>query len=177
MALKLKQEKERRREFQSREQHVQMSVNWWKDLIHSSLKCRCCFKCLRVALGVKNLPTNAGDVRHMGSIPGSGRSPGGGPGSQLQYSCLGNPMDRAAWWATVCGVEKSRTRLSACTWVPASLFSRSIHIQPVMNLADSPRDYWIPSSLRGTICKTQSEDCIIITFWIRPKSISSHYLS
>ena len=52
---------------------------------------------------VKNLPDNAGDT---GSIPGSGRSPGEQSGNPLQYSCLGNPMDRGAWWATVHGVEK-----------------------------------------------------------------------
>ena len=52
---------------------------------------------------VKNPPANAGDV---GSIPGSERSPGGGNGNPLQYSCLGNPMDRGAWWATVHGVTK-----------------------------------------------------------------------
>ena len=49
---------------------------------------------------VKNLPANVGD---MGSIPGLGRSPGEGNGNPLQYSCLGNPMDRGAWWATVRG--------------------------------------------------------------------------
>ena len=48
----------------------------------------------------------------LGSIPGPGRSPGGGNGSPLQYSCLGNPMDRGAWWATVHGVAKSQTPLS-----------------------------------------------------------------
>ena len=48
---------------------------------------------------VKNLPVNAGNV---GSIPGSGRSPGGGNGNPLQYSCLGNPMDGGAWRSTVC---------------------------------------------------------------------------
>ena len=48
----------------------------------------------------------------LGSIPGSGRSPEEGNGSQLQYSCLENPMDGGAWWATVHGVAKSRTRLS-----------------------------------------------------------------
>ena len=58
---------------------------------------------------VKNLPANAGDA---GSIPGSGRSPGGGNGNPLQYSCLENSMDRGAWQATVHGVTKSRTRLS-----------------------------------------------------------------
>ena len=60
---------------------------------------------------VKNLPANAGDVRDAGLIPGSGRSPGGGHGNPLQYSCLENPMDREAWWATVHRVTKSWTRL------------------------------------------------------------------
>ena len=50
---------------------------------------------------VKNLPANAGDIRHMGLIPGSGRSPGEGNGNPLQYSCLENSTDRGAWWATV----------------------------------------------------------------------------
>ena len=52
---------------------------------------------------------NAGDP---GSIPGSGRSPGEGNGNPLQYSCLENPTDRGAWWATIHGVAKSQTRLS-----------------------------------------------------------------
>ena len=52
---------------------------------------------------VKNLPASAGD---LGSIPGSGRSPGEGNGNPVQYSCLGHPMDRGAWWATVHGVTK-----------------------------------------------------------------------
>ena len=58
---------------------------------------------------VKNPPANAGDV---GFIPGLGRSPGEGNGNPLQYSCLGNPMDREAWQATVLGVAGNRTRLS-----------------------------------------------------------------
>ena len=58
---------------------------------------------------VKNLPAKAEDIRGMGSIPGLGRSPGGGNGNPLQYSCLENPMDRGAWWATVHGVAKSQT--------------------------------------------------------------------
>ena len=49
-----------------------------------------------MALVVKNLPANAGDIRDIDSIPGSGRSPGGGNGYPLQYSCLENPMDRGA---------------------------------------------------------------------------------
>ena len=59
---------------------------------------------------VKNPSANAGDVRKAGSIPGSGRSPGGGHGSPLQCSCLENPMDGGAWQATVHGVEKSCTQ-------------------------------------------------------------------
>ena len=58
---------------------------------------------------VKNLPVNAGDTRDPGSIPGSGRSPGGG--HTLQYSCLENPTDRGAWRAMVHRVSKSQTRL------------------------------------------------------------------
>jgi len=64
---------------------------------------------IQVALVVKNLPAMAGDVRDTGFIPGSGRSPGGGPGNPLQYSCLDNSMDRGAWWAMVHGVTNSHT--------------------------------------------------------------------
>ena len=60
---------------------------------------------------VKNLPANAEDLRDMGWIAGLGRSPGGGHGDTLQYSCLENPMDRGARWATVHRVTKSWTRL------------------------------------------------------------------
>ena len=55
---------------------------------------------------VKNSPVDTGEVGDMGSIPGSGRSPGDGNGKLLQYSCLGNPMDRGVWQATVHGVAK-----------------------------------------------------------------------
>ena len=55
---------------------------------------------------VKNPPANAGDTGDTGSIPGLGRSPGGGNGNPLQYSCLENPMDRRAWWATFHGDHK-----------------------------------------------------------------------
>ena len=54
----------------------------------------------QVVLMVKNPPANAGDIRAVGSIPGSGRSPGGGHGYPLQYSCLEDLMERGAWWAT-----------------------------------------------------------------------------
>ena len=64
-----------------------------------------------MALVVKNPPANAGEVRNVGSIPGLGRSPAGGNGNPLQYSCLENPMGRGAWRATVQRAAKSRTRL------------------------------------------------------------------
>ena len=63
----------------------------------------------QVALVVKNLPANAGDLRDPGSIPGSGRSPGEGNGYPLQYSCLENPMDRVTWWAVIHRVAKNQT--------------------------------------------------------------------
>ena len=65
---------------------------------------------------VKSPPANAGEVGDAGSIPRLGRSPGGRNGSSLQCSCLEKPMDREAWWATVCGVAKSQTQL-ACLHV------------------------------------------------------------
>ena len=61
---------------------------------------------------VKNPPANTGDIRVAGLIPGSGRSPGGGHGNPLQYSCLGNSMDRGVSEVTVHGVAKSQTLLS-----------------------------------------------------------------
>ena len=62
---------------------------------------------VQVGLSVKNLPARAGEVRVLGSIPGSGRSPGGGHGNPLQYSCLKNPMGRGARQATVQRVTQS----------------------------------------------------------------------
>ena len=84
-------------------------------------------------LVLKNLAANARDTRDKGFIPGWERSPGGGNGNPLQYSYLGSPMDRGAWWATVHGVAKSWTRLTehtythihTHTWSCASLYSSS----------------------------------------------------
>ena len=58
---------------------------------------------------VQNPHANAGDARNVGLIPGLGRSPGEGNGNPLQYSCLENPVDKGAWWATVHRVAKSQT--------------------------------------------------------------------
>ena len=65
---------------------------------------------------VKYLSANAGAVRDVSSIPRSGRSPGGGNGNPLQYSCLGNLVDRGDWWATVHGItESDMTEVTAHT--------------------------------------------------------------
>ena len=63
----------------------------------------------QVALVVKNLPADAEDISDSGLIPGSGRSPDGGTGNPLQYSCLKNPKDRGTWQVTVHGVTESDT--------------------------------------------------------------------
>ena len=64
---------------------------------------------MRAFLVVKNPLANVGDAKDKGLIPGSGRSPGGGHGNPPKYSCLENPMDREAWWASVHRVIKSQT--------------------------------------------------------------------
>ena len=64
---------------------------------------------------VKNPPANAKGIRHAGWIPESGRSPGGGDGIPLKYSCLENPMVREVWRATIHGVTKSQTQLRTHT--------------------------------------------------------------
>ena len=74
----------------------------------------------QVARWWKNLPASAGNPRDTGLIPGSGRSPGGENGNPLQYSCLGNPIDRRAWWAIVHWVTNSWMWLS--TSCPLGLF-------------------------------------------------------
>ena len=83
---------------------------WWLKTIHA-------YSPLGFPGGsvVNNLPASARDSGDVCSVPGSGRSPRGGNGNPLQYSCLENPMDRGAWWAIIHGVAKSRTRLSMHT--------------------------------------------------------------
>ena len=89
----------------------------------------------QVTLVVKNLPTNVGDVRDEGLIHGLERSPRGRHGSPLQYSCLENPMDRGAWWATVhmmfhrfCFKKKLRRSAPSphCASLTALLFQRHL---------------------------------------------------
>ena len=79
---------------------------------------------------VKNPPASAGDARDVGLIPGLGRSPGIGNGNPLWYSCLENPMNREAWWATAHGITKNQTQVSThALFIPSCLvdFYRSLH--------------------------------------------------
>ena len=80
---------------------------------------------------------NEGDP---GSIPGLGRSLGEGNGNPLQYSCLENPMDRAAWWATVHGVAKSQTRLSSHF---TSYMINEKYKKKKFNLKDTKNQWWL----------------------------------
>ena len=82
--------------------------------------CTRLFPASQVALVVKHSPASTGDIRDAGSIPGSGRSPGGGYGNPLQYSCMENPMDRGTWWTVAHRDTKSWTRpkrLSMHAWL------------------------------------------------------------
>ena len=92
--------------------HKKLCTDVYNNCIHNcqKLETRCP---LEGGSEDKASACNAGD---LGSIPGLGRSPGEGNGNPLQYSCLENPMDRGAWWATVHGVTKSQTRLSKFTF-------------------------------------------------------------
>ena len=92
----------------------------WSDVIWSEWAST-------VVLVVKNLHANSWDVRGTVSIPGSGRSPGEGNGNPLQYSCLGNPMDRGAWWVTKSHIWFSdwitkTTTSFQCKWLKPDLF-------------------------------------------------------
>ena len=83
-------------------------------------------------------------ARDLGSIPGSGRSPGEGNGSSLQYSCLESSMDRGTWWATVHGVAKSWTRPSDLT-----LFTKCVDLKPAGPPTPTPRT--VSETTRGCI--------------------------
>ena len=83
---------------------LQLSLFWPASILPS-------LWIIPIRLVVKILPATAGDERHVGLIPGSGRSPGGGNGNPLQHSCLENSTDRGAWWATTHGITESQTQL------------------------------------------------------------------
>ena len=88
----------------------------------------------QVVLVVKNPPANAGDIRDIGLIPELGRSPGGGHGNPLQYSCLEYPLDRGAWRATIHAVAKSRTWLNWLSTAQHSLMRASLYVTSCFTL-------------------------------------------
>ena len=85
-----------------------------------------------MAVEVKNLPANAEGIRDMGSILGLERSPGGGHGNPLQYSCLENPMDRGARWATVHKVAKSD--MTEATWQSTHIYELKVIYDMLLKL-------------------------------------------
>ena len=116
-----------------------------------------------MVLLVKNSPANAGDIRDTGSIPGSGRSPGGGNGNSLQYSCLENPMDRGAGWATVHGVAKSQKQLKSLSTLVHSLGPLIFHPLYQMSWSqvlqfDGKMDCGVPLNL-DHLCATSGACC------------------
>ena len=111
--------------------------------------------CSHMVLVVKNMHANAGDIRDTGLIPGLGISPGGGHGNPLQYSCLQNPMDSRAWWATVHSVVKSQALLkwlstharrgkSSQEWIKSLLLIEQIRKLGFLITAHWPFISWFP---------------------------------
>ena len=107
---------------------------------------------------VKNPPASAGDIRDIGSIPGSGWSPGEGHGNPSQYSCLENPMDRGALQATVSGAAKNQTQLKQL----------SVHIHTLFSTVAAP--IYIPTSSLGgfPFLHTLFSIYCLQTFWQWP---------
>ena len=117
---------------------------------------------------VKNLLASAGDIRDMGLVPGSGRSPGGAHGNPLQYSCLENPMDRGAWWAAVHGAAQSQTGLKLhSTHANFGGFDCPVQyaelpwpgIKPRPRAVEAPRfNHWTTREVRICISNNSPED-------------------
>ena len=117
-----------------------------------------------MALVIKNPPANAGDIRDVGLIPGSGRSLEGGHSNPLQYSCLENPMDRGAWWATVHGVTKGRTGLKQL-----STHTRTVARRAPLSMGLSRQEYW-----SGLLCPPPGDH---VHQGIEPESLISPALA
>ena len=94
----------------------------------------------QVVLVVKNSPANAGDIRDTCSSLASGRSPEGGHGNPLQYSCLENSMDKGAWWATVHGVAKSQTQLK---WLGKQALPFYLHCLLCILISSHQKQWWV----------------------------------
>ena len=100
-----------------------------------------------VVLVVKNPPANAGDIRDVSSIPGPGRSPAGGHGNPLQYSCLEKPMNRGVWQATVHRVAKSWTRLNQLSMhtrdYETRKTSKTLSLTTYLAVSESPEEFTV----------------------------------
>ena len=127
---------------------------------------------------VKNTPVNAGDVRDVGSIPGSGRSPGGGPSNPLQYSCLDNPMDRGSWGRKeldIISIAAAGTFLYSFKYV-YSLLAQMVKNPPAM------QETWVRSLGWEDPLEKRKETCSqgnVTGMKIHkqpPSTASSHYL-
>ena len=100
----------------------------------------------QIELVVKNQPASAGDARDVGSISGLERSPGGGHGNSLQKSCLQNPTDRGAWWATVHRVAQSQKRLKRLTThTHTHTHTQLYNYTLVLKLLDQRKEKQIPN--------------------------------
>ena len=125
---------------------MEVSGTVWGSLIHpplliSSFPVESQVICAsQVPLVIKNPPANAEDIRDVGSIPGLGRSPGGGHGNPLQYSWLENPMDRGAWQATVHSIGKSWIQLKQLSMYRSlmGLFLQSDHEVKILLIQNTP---------------------------------------
>ena len=91
---------------------------------------------------VNNLPASAGDTGDTGSVPGSGRSPGEGNGNVLQYSCLGNPIDRRAWRATVHRFAEELNRTKQKVKEESEKVGLKLNIQKTKIMASGPITSW-----------------------------------
>ena len=116
-------------------------------------------------LSGKESACNAGDSGDTGLIPGLGRSPGGGHGNSLQYSCLENSMDRGAWWATFCGVAKSQTLLKQL-----SMQAHAIKYMHIIKLQFSPLDTLF--DLYTNPCVGITATLFVITYKVRISQMS-----
>ena len=127
------------------------------------------FRASRVALMVKNPLANVGDTRDWGLIPGSGRSPGGGHGNPLQYSCLENPMDRGAWRATVHRVAKNWTPLSThtslCLTSSGLLWGRERDLFPLPSGPKGQKEDHLAGNTRWVVGETFGPRIGVAVMW------------
>ena len=107
---------------------------------------------------VKNPPANAGNTGDAGLITGLERSPGGGNGNPLQYSCMKNPMDKGAWWSTVRGVAKRRTQLKRLSTWSSQLYA------PAKKIGITSKPQIFEAYLKQMQWRTRYKE--MLTYWL-----------